>query len=88
MPERRMVPLEGALSTFRAVVSRALAEALITGIDNAEAEGRPLLQVQQTHLATMTVMAYGDAIEAADRALSFEATLVEIAGREAPPKSD
>lgn len=38
---------EGAKSTFRAVIARALAQALIDGIDNAAEEGRGLTLLLQ-----------------------------------------
>lgn len=45
--------------------------ALVTGIDNAEQEGHPLTQVQQVDLATMTIMAYEEAVHAC-AGLAFE----------------
>lgn len=60
------IEVESAASLMRAVASRALAQALVDGIDNAKEEGRPLTQLQQIDLATMTVMAYGSILDAAE----------------------
>ena len=48
---------------------------LITGIDNASEEGHPLSQVQQIHVATMTIMAYSEALDAC-RNMDFEADVL------------
>jgi len=61
-----IIRLDSAQSSIRVAVSHALAEALILGIDNCEQEGRRLSQVQQIHLATMSIMAYDNALEACD----------------------
>jgi hypothetical protein len=57
------VTVDDAQSTLKAAVSRALASALILGIDHAEEEGTPLTQLQQVHMATMSIMSYDAAIE-------------------------
>lgn len=69
------MPAEGAKSTLRAVLARALAEALIGGIDQAEAEGRPLNQLQRIHLATMAIMAYEEGRRDGEAALEVDARL-------------
>lgn len=60
----RRIKLESAQSEIRATVSRALATALIDGIDECKEEGRPLTAMQQIHLATMVVMSYEIAVDA------------------------
>lgn len=77
----RPVSAESAKSQIRATVARALATALVTGIDQAAEELRPLSQVQQIDMATMAVMAYQHALEAAE-SLDFEA---DVLVRLAPP---
>jgi len=57
------ISVSDAASTMRAVSARALASALVLGIDQCAAEGRPLTQVQQIHLATMSVMAYEEILD-------------------------
>jgi len=57
------ISVSDAASTMRAVSARALASALVLGIDQCAEEGRPLTQVQQVHLATMSVMAYEDILD-------------------------
>lgn len=79
--ERLLVTREGALSAFRAVVSRALAAAVVTGIDNAASEERPLSQLQQIDIVTMAVMEYADALRDFESAVSFEASIEEIRAR-------
>jgi hypothetical protein len=69
---------ESAKSTVRAVTARALAQALICGIAQAEAEGRPLTQVQCIDLATLSVMAYDEAIDAC-HGIDLEAKLLDVA---------
>jgi len=61
-------------STIRATVSRALAEALICGIDECDEEKCELTQVQKINLATMSIMSYDKAIEACEL-IAFEAEL-------------
>ena len=63
---------ESAKSHLRAVVARALATALITGIDNASEEGHALTQLQQIDLATMHIMAYSEALDGC-KVIDFEA---------------
>ena len=72
MKERLTIRVDGAESAIRASVGKALASALITGIDNCADEGRPLDQLQTIHLATMCVMAYDEALRACEL-LRFEA---------------
>jgi len=67
-----------AQSTVRTVTARALAKALICGINLAEAEDRPLTEVQCIDLTVMHIMAYDDAIEAC-HGIDLEATLLEVA---------
>jgi len=57
------IRVSAAKSQLKVSVSKALASALITGIDNCEQEGHPLNQVQQIYLATMSIMTYSEAIE-------------------------
>lgn len=61
-----MISKESAKSQLRATVSKALAEGLICGIDETAENGRPLTQLQQVDLATMSIMAYSQAIEACE----------------------
>lgn len=58
--------LDSAQSEVRVAVSRALANALILGIDNCCEEGRPLKQVQQIDLAIMSIMAYDQALQSVE----------------------
>ena len=67
-----------AQSAVRASTARALAKALICGIDLAEAEGRPLTQVQCIDLTIMNIMAYDEAIETC-RGIEVEAKLLGVA---------
>jgi hypothetical protein len=73
------ISVASASSTLRAVMARALAQALVTGIYNAEQEGHPLTQLQQIDLATMTVMAYGETLPEGERALAVERLLTTMA---------
>jgi len=70
----KRIKLDSAQSAVRATVARALAEALILGIDNAEVEGHSLTQLQQVDLATMHVMAYVNALDTC-ATLQFEARI-------------
>ncbi len=76
----RRLLVESAKSNVRVAVARALATALITGIDNAAEEGRPLTQLQQTDLATMSVMAYQEALDSCGL-LDFEAFITPSRSR-------
>lgn len=58
------VRVDDAKSAIRSAVSRALARALILGIDNCEQEDHELTQLQQIDFATMVVMCYDQAFEA------------------------
>lgn len=60
------ITVASAQSFLRAAGARALASALVTGIDHAEQEDHPLTQEQQIDLATMTVMAYDEILKGAD----------------------
>lgn len=73
------IGIETTKSIIRATVSRALAKALVTGIDNAAEEGHALTQLQQCDLATMAIMAYEEALEACD-ALKVEIVLQTLRG--------
>lgn len=57
---------DGTKGLVRAIASKALAEALVTGIDQCEEEARPLDQLQRIHLATMSIMSYKTIIDALD----------------------
>lgn len=70
-----MITVDSAQSAVRAAVARALAAALVTGFDNAEDEGHPLTQLQKIDMATMSVHAYDQAIEACE-GLEVEAKLL------------
>jgi hypothetical protein len=74
----KTLALEWAQSNLRVTVARALAAALITGIDNAASEGRPLTQVQQIDVATMHLMAYAAGVEEGERTLEVEADLSRV----------
>jgi hypothetical protein len=76
------VRLDGAKATFRATMSRALAAGVVTGIDQADQEGRPLSQVQQIDLVTMACMAYHDAVVDAEDLLDGEAAIDQLVNRE------
>lgn len=79
-----VVSIEGAKSHLRATLARALAEALVCGIDNAAAEGRPLTQLQQIDVATMAVMAYHEAIRIGERTIDVDAELTALASTPDP----
>lgn len=55
-----------AQSALRAAGSRALAQALVLGIDECAQVGKPLTQVQQVALATMAIMSMDEILDAAD----------------------
>lgn len=63
MPPKLNYNADSAKSNVRVAVSKALASALITGIDNCSEEGRGLTQVQQIDLAVMHIMSYDQALE-------------------------
>lgn len=63
---RKTVTLSSAQSMIRSTVARALAKSLVLGFNQADEEGCPLTQAQQVHMATMSVMAYDLAVEAAE----------------------
>lgn len=63
---------DDVISVLRATTARALAKALITGIDQAEQEGNPLTQNQMVDMATMAIMSYDEAIEAGDAFMTFQ----------------
>jgi len=72
---------DAAKSAIRVAVARAVADALITGIDNCAEEGRALTQVQQTDMTVMAVLAAHEAIQQAERNVDTETLLLdEIAG--------
>lgn len=75
------ITLEMAASTLRAHLARALAEALITGIDHAQAEGHELTQLQQIDLATMSHMAYGAHVVEGQKGLGMWARLEKSSRR-------
>lgn len=75
MSEPTTISVESMQSMVRAIGSKALAEALVTGIDQCEQEGRPLSQLQQVNLATMTIMAYGDLLDDMNVGIITEAVL-------------
>lgn len=62
----RKINLDGAQSTVRATVARALAEAAVSGVDNARQEGHPLTLLQQIDVTTMHIMAYDNALNACE----------------------
>lgn len=74
MVAKPSISLDSAQSALRATTARALAEALICGIDLCAEEGTPLSQNQQIRLAVMSHMAYDQALESC-AGLTLEATL-------------
>lgn len=72
------IEIESAKSSFRAALSRALAQALVDGIDEAREEGRPLSNLQQTDLATMAIMTYEDVLSKAYGALEGAAAIDHV----------
>jgi hypothetical protein len=74
---RQQISTEAAASMLRASASRALARAVVCGIDEAAQEGRPLTQLQQIDLLTMAVMAYHDELVQVLAGLSVEALIEE-----------
>jgi hypothetical protein len=64
--------LDSARSSVRVAVSRALAEALILGIDECNENDRPLSQLQQIDLATMSIMCYDNATKICETMDVFE----------------
>lgn len=71
------VKKESAQSTVRAVGSRALAVALITGFGQCEEENVPLSETQKVHVATMAIMAYDEILQGAEL-LAVDAELARI----------
>lgn len=72
------VKIEDAKSCARSVLSRTLALALITGIDQALQEGHELTQLQQIDIATMHIMAYHDGMQMFNEALEGEAMVLQL----------
>lgn len=77
------ITVESASSSLRATLSRALATALITGIDQARENGHPLTQMQEIDLATMAAMAYHDGVVEGAEAIAGDALIAAVreAGR-------
>lgn len=57
------ISVEAARSSLRAAGSRALAQALMCGIDEVLEEGGTLTQNDRIHLAKMAIMAYDEIIQ-------------------------
>ena len=70
MTTKRTIPVSAAQSEARAVMARMMAEALVTAIDNAQQEGRPLTQLQQEDIATMFFMAHAQHVHETQRVLA------------------
>lgn len=81
------IRVTSAQSTLRTAVARALATALVTGIDNCAEEDRPLTQLQEIDLATMHVMAYQEALDACGT-VQVESMLSELIKSEASACAD
>ena len=59
------IRVSSAQSEVRASISTALAEALICGIGECRETEMPLTELQQIHMAKMSIMAYDNAAKAA-----------------------
>lgn len=66
------IRVEGAKSSLRATLSRAIASAVVGGFDQAEQEDRPLTLLQRMDMVTMACMAYHDAVIEGEQALDGE----------------
>ena len=81
------ISVEDAQSAVRATVSRALAEALVLGIDEAAQNERPLTQLQQIDVATMAIMSYDKAIECSEE-MGVMSKLREAATAQTEPEEN
>jgi len=71
------ISVEAARSTMRATGSRALAQALVCGIDLVVEEGGTLSQTDRINLTTMTIMAYQEVLDSCNM-LDVEVNLQEL----------
>lgn len=77
MSDRPKISVEAARSTMRAAGSRALAQALICGINEVVENGGTLTESDRIHLTTMAIMAYEEIITSCNT-LDIEVSLQEF----------